>query len=68
MALDRVLLIRVKSGPIRHPDKTLSPGIVLDESHPGAIPPETPHHLELIGSVTLAIEFYDRKPATFQQV
>lgn len=59
-------VIRVKSGAVRYRGETLSPSVILDESHPGVIPPETPHHLELTGPVTLAIEFYDRKPVNLQ--
>lgn len=60
-------VIRVRSGAIRYRDEPLSPGTILDESHPGFVPPEIPHRLELIGPVTLAIEFYDQEPANLQQ-
>lgn len=55
-------VLRVASGAVCYRADAAATGLVLDPDTPAVIPPDTPHHLELIGPVALVIEFYDRKP------
>ena len=36
--------------------------VTVDPHHPGLIPPEVPHHVELTGAVRLQVEFYHEPP------
>lgn len=57
-------IIRVIDGTINYwPTPDSGAPTTLDNTTPGLIRPEQPHHLSLTGSVCLQVEFYDRDPS-----
>ncbi|WP_342454790.1 DUF1971 domain-containing protein [Sphingomonas sp. H160509] len=54
-------VIRILEGSLRYcrEDGTSR---VLDPGMPGLIHPDEPHHVEVIGPVSMQVEFYDHQP------
>lgn len=55
-------VIRVIEGTLRYCKEDGSSDI-LHPSNPGLIHPDEPHHVEVIGPVSMQVDFYDHKPA-----
>lgn len=55
-------IVRVEEGQVHYCEDGLSSPRLLTPSVPGIVPPEVPHNLELVGPVSLRVEFYDRRP------
>jgi hemoglobin len=54
-------VIRVFEGTLRYCKEDGSSDI-LRPGIPGLIPPDEPHHVELIGPVSMQVDFFDHKP------
>lgn len=54
-------VIRILEGALRYHRETSVP-IVLTPDRPAIVCPDEPHHVEIIGAVTLRVDFYDHEP------
>nr|WP_132908887.1 DUF1971 domain-containing protein [Sphingomonas sp. BK235] len=54
-------VIRVLDGQLIYREAS-GEAILLTPDRRGLIEPERPHHVEVVGPVTLQIDFYDRRP------
>lgn len=60
-------VMRVEEGQVRYREEGMPGFRLLKPGSPCAVPPETPHNLELAGPVKLRVEFYDRRPSDVYQ-
>lgn len=57
-------MIRILDGELRYCIEDGSPPQLLTPDRPGLVRPDEPHHVELLGPVTMRVDFYDHAPVT----
>ena len=55
-------IIRILEGQLRYQVEDGRPAETLTVDHPGLVLPAEAHHVELIGPVTMRVDFYDHEP------
>lgn len=57
-------VVRVRMGEIQYVEGDHSKTRMIEAGTATVVPPDTPHHLEIVGPVALTFEFYDQNPAS----
>ncbi len=55
-------IIRILEGVLRYCKEDGSKPEILNPGSPGLVRPDEPHHVEVMGPVSVQIEFYDHEP------